>query len=187
MIFMTSIELGNEMETANATADREWLHKAVWRLFDFDKSSDRDFVFSVDNGALNVFSKRKPLEINGLHVASEEIDTSIFDDKRCAFQTTFCPQKRDPGSARRKSITDSDEIRDNLRIQLQRYGCSCETIDLRSRPIIHNFKKGNANVSFSSVKCAGVVKVKNAESLLLSGVGREKAYGFGLVYLIPIA
>lgn len=129
---------------------------------------------------------------------SKQINDQFLSYKTYRFFSQVNPTWRDPYSHKIKAITDYGEIKAWLERQLNCYNCkltnsffnisSVKALKFRHSNSICG-QKIFSDICINSCIVEGVLESDSIESLrtlLKTGIGRAKAFGFGLVQIVPV-
>lgn len=132
------------------------------------------------------------------HIRSVEISEHFLSHHNYAF-TLLANCTRTALSAKRSrtAITDRSELEKWLALKLAAGGCrlmSCELTDRRAIRILHDGKEHKIDsqrgvITLNACSFRGCFEVKDTEAfkeLFSKGIGRAKAFGFGLLQLLPV-
>ena len=168
--------------------------RKLWRI---DRIGDRTFLLIVSE----VKPDLKVLEKYGVDNTARTKDYEKFLEKlkegqTLRFRVALNPviSKMDENTRGRGKIYPCYNIEDQRKFFLDRSlknGFELEDEDFqiveRAHPLLK--KKGMRNVKLNKVVYEGKLKIKDRERFiktLKEGMGREKAYGFGMMTLIPV-
>ncbi len=168
--------------------------RKLWRI---DKIGDRTFLLIVSE----VNPDLKALEKYGVDNTARTKDYERFLEKlkegqTLRFRVALNPviSKMDENTKGRGKIYPCYNIEDQRKFFLERAlknGFELKDEDFqiveRAHPLLK--KKGMKNVKLNKVVYEGKLKIKDRERFiktLKEGIGREKAYGFGMMTVIPV-
>ena len=167
------------------------IHRFVYRLFmESPNSKNRDFLYRADlkreKLILTVHSRRVPafFDCRG-DIEVKEINDTFLDYPMYSFSLRFAPIKQ---TLQRKEIALLREEDAILWLKKREAELGVEFLD----GTLFRSKKGaifikNVPLNYSDI--SGVLRVIDKERFITSfkkGIGRHKAFGFGMLQLIPI-
>ncbi len=171
------------------------LHRIVYSLFEGGQDGGRDFLF-VDKGRfldlrqVLILSDREPLNASCGWLETRALPEEYLKASMYAFETVINPVRVKNGSGQRIPITGSAEILDWL-CGHSSWGFAVHG----SRVVIRrrwtdSFVKAGHRVTIAKAQLHGVLTVTDRELFTRSacrGIGRSRAFGCGLLQLVPIA
>lgn len=178
----------------------DW-HQFSWMFFDAEKKS-RDFLTRVEEDKegyrLILVSATQPSKdrVEGIGIAnlkSREIGDWFFHKGTYKFDILASPVKSvgTKGSKKKNKIpiTEEPKIAEWFMNQAKKSGFSISEINIRKKGGIQITRKNSSPMTINSVEISGVVEVLD-ENLLRAtfagGIGRSKAFGHGLLKIVPI-
>ena len=191
------------------------LHQAFWSLFVKDPDAKRDFLYRqegrTDKLSFLVLSRRRPGHDDGLwEVQTKQFAPKLQAGQRLQFSIRINPviKRRDEDGRQQRHDLVMD-LKKNANYQDQ---TQAELVQqaarqwLEARSTRNGFAiaegsligeayrqwrfagKGGRKISFSSIDCAGLLKIADADlfnEALTRGIGPEKAFGCGLLLIRP--
>lgn len=193
----------SDIKTLKIT-DAYSLHKQVYGLFD-DVRSDSDKANSESSGILWVdkggdfqtrqilmLSTRRPHQTPQFgEVESRVIKPDFVQHKRYGFEITLNPSKRNKQSGKIEAIRNRDEI---ALWAIERahkswgFEIHPDHLQVQINPVLQ-FNKNGKTVTHNSAHLKGELKVTDRTQFMqsfLNGIGRGKAFGFGLLQIVPL-
>lgn len=184
--------------------DAYTLHKVVYGLFD-DVRSDAEkqastasgIVYADKGGDFNtrqilMLSNRKPHQTPQFgEVQSKPIHADFLTHERYAFDITLNPTKRDKQTGKVVAIRGRDDIAAWLVARApQSWGFAVNTEHLQVGQIsVQMFEKDGKSVTHGSATLKGELTVTDRNRFIqsfTSGIGRGRAFGFGLLQIVPL-
>jgi CRISPR system Cascade subunit CasE len=180
------------------------LHKQVYGLFD-DIRSDADKANSESSGILwadkggdfqsrqiLMLSTRKPHQTPQFgEVESRIIKHEFVEHERYGFEITLNPSKRNKQTGKVEAIRKREDIA-LWAIERAHKGWGFEIhpdhLQVQINPVLQ-FVKGGKTITHSSAHLKGELKVTDRAQFtqsFLQGIGRGKAFGFGLLQIVPL-
>jgi CRISPR system Cascade subunit CasE len=184
--------------------DSYGLHKVIYGLFedvrsDIQKnSSESSGVLWANKGGdssskrILLLSNRKPHQTPQFgRVQTKAIMQSFVQYDNYGFEIIINPSKKNKNTAKIEAIMGVQQI-SSWAIERAKlswgFTIHPDSLQVQINPII-NFQKGGHNVTYNSVTLKGALSVTDREKFIhcfISGVGRGKAFGFGLLQIVPI-
>ena len=168
--------------------------RKLWRI---DRIGDRTFLLIVSEVKPDLKALEKYGVINTAKTKNYEIFLEkLKEDQTLRFRVALNPviSKMDENTKGRGKIYPCYNIEDQRKFFLDRSlknGFELKDEDFqiveRAHPLLK--KRGMRNVKLNKVVYEGKLKIKDRERFiktLKEGMGREKAYGFGMMTLIPV-
>lgn len=179
------------------------IHRVVYGLFedvrtDSDKESGKSCgILYADKGGnfqerqIIILSDRPPVNKEGLKLSESIIISDKFLSFTCyRFEINLNPVRRDSKSGKLRPLKSINEITEWFLEKSAKCGFAIEEkyleISINNSKI---FNKGNSKVTLNSATVKGQLNVVNRELFtknLMEGIGRGKAFGFGLLQIIPV-
>lgn len=168
------------------------VHKLVYSLF---PGSQREFLY-LDQGGdrrgkrILILSREQPQvpSIGTLHIKS--IPSGFLEHSSYAFQVKLNPVERKSGSAKFLPIVTRPELVDWFVKKQVTWGIAVDVDKIEIMDIgLQVIQKEDMKIVHNSVEYRGILDVADHERFKYSfehGIGRGKAFGFGLMQLRPI-
>lgn len=193
----------SDIKTLKIT-DAYSLHKQVYGLFD-DIRSDADKANSESSGILwtdkggdfqtrqiLMLTTRKPHQTPQFgEVESREIKHSFLEHQKYGFEITLNPSKRSKQTGKIEAIRKREDIALWAIERAQKnwgFEIHPEHLQVQINPVLQ-FVKGGKTITHSSAHLKGELKVTDRVQFtqsFLQGIGRGKAFGFGLLQIVPL-
>lgn len=163
------------------------VHKLVYSLF--PAKEGRDFLF-LDKGMKNgereilIISNREPESPGFGELSSKSIPEKLFDYESYRFNVKMNPTKRIGG----KITPVKDDIERWFAKKAIGWGFDVTSLQILERSV-ESFSKGGQTITIQMVLFNGTLIVTDRALFRKSfekGIGREKAFGYGLMQLSPI-
>jgi len=179
------------------------LHRVVYDLFDDIRTKDQKKA-SVSSGILYadkggdrsgkkilILSNRQPNNPKHGQLHSKPIPGSFLEHDTYNFEVIFNPTKRDKFTRKLIPVIGREAlIQWFLDKTLKSYGFEIKKRSLQIKDItVNSFDKKGERVTQGSVTFLGTLIVSNREKFICSfrqGIGRGRAFGFGLLQIVPI-
>jgi CRISPR system Cascade subunit CasE len=180
------------------------LHKVVYGLFD-DVRSDAEKQASTASGIVYVdkggdfntrqilmLSNRKPHQTPQFgEVQTKPIHADFMTHERYAFNITINPTKRDKQTGKVVAIKGRDEIAAWFVARApQSWGFTVNAEHLQVGQInVQVFEKDDRTITHGSATLSGELTVTDSNRFIQSftlGIGRGRAFGFGLLQIVPL-
>lgn len=180
------------------------LHKVVYGLFE-DIRSDAEkqtntrsgIVFADKGGDFNtrqilMLSQRKPHQTPQFgKVQTKIVHSDFLTHQRYAFEVTLNPSKRDKESGKILPIRGREGIEKWFKEHAPKsWGFSVNPQNLQTGQLsVQTFEKAGTLVTHGSATLKGELTVIDRNRFGLSftqGIGRGRAFGFGLLQMVPL-
>jgi len=175
--------------------DTYTIHKLVYSLFPKEKESGRDFLFSEDGGdfyerRIMILSKRYPgSSIYGV-IESKEVPEGYLEYSDYCFEIIVNPVKRVADTSKLVPIKDRNDIISWFIDKSSKNGFTVDKNSLLVSDLeVVSFNKDNHKVIISKANISGKLHVSDRglfEKAFESGIGRGRAFGFGMLRISPI-
>ncbi len=187
-MFLSKVELTRELL---GKGDHYQIHKALWTLFETEQ--ERCFLYRLEHSEVLMQSNTEPA-MYGERAnikAIREYDPAIVDNRRFRFRVRVNPVKRlatpkgEKGGPRVPLIRE-DEIRVWLDRQVAGAAVRDSTINVQP---VQVSRKGKRLMHHQAAQCDGILDVLDSNAFrhkVEAGLGPAKAFGFGLISLVPI-
>ncbi len=181
------------------------LHKVIYGLFD-DIRSEAEKQASVPSGILFVdkggdfntkqilmLSNRKPHQTPQFGtVETKPICSQFLSHQHYGFTVTINPGKRDKHTGKIKSVKGREAIADwFIRRAVASWGFSILAEHLLVEEVsVQTFEKEGVTVTHGSARIKGKLTVIDRDRFIQSfihGIGRGRAFGFGLLQIVPLS
>lgn len=193
----------NDIKTLKVK-DAYSIHKAVYGLFEDVRSEEgkqtgeSSGILWCDKGGdfharqILMLSNRKPHQTPQFgEVESKLIKPSFLEHSHYGFEITLNPAKRNNLTKKIEAIRKRDEVSLwAVERSQQSWGFEIDPnhLQVQINPVLQ-FVKNGKTVTHSSVSLKGELKVIDKAQFLKSfseGIGRGKAFGFGLLQIVPL-
>ncbi len=197
------LKLGpKDIKTLRVTDDYS-LHRVVYSMFE-DRRSEAEKNASVPSGFLYadkggdgngrlilLLSDREPLKPAHGTLESKTVDEKFLAFERYRFEVLINPTKRDNQSRKIIALRDRDEItRWFIDKAPASWGFSVQPSTLQLKTLqVKQFVKQSHSVTHGGAELTGVLEVVDRALFIKSfqqGIGRGRAFGFGLLQIAPI-
>ena len=197
------LKLGpKDIKTLRVTDDYS-LHRVVYSMFE-DRRSEAEKNASVPSGFLYadkggdsngrlilLLSDREPLKPAHGTLESKTVDEKFLAFDRYRFEVLINPTKRDNQSRKIIALRDRDEItRWFIDKAPASWGFSVQPATLQLKTLqVKQFVKQSHSVTHGGAELTGDLEVVDRALFIKSfqqGIGRGRAFGFGLLQIAPI-
>ena len=177
------------------------IHRVIYSLFP-KQEKGRDFLFADKGGdfmkrQILIISNRKPETPAYGHIESKNIPNSFLECDDYGFEIKLNPVKREKQSGKLVPIGDGRSGMEKKQILLdwfnsksKNWGFIADHNSLFIRDTdVQTFAKENYKITQNAVTFTGKFKVTNRNLFIKSfeeGIGRGKAFGFGLLQIVPL-
>ncbi len=180
------------------------LHKVVYGLFE-DVRSAAEKQASVPSGIVYAdkggdFNSRKILMLSDRRphqtpqfgsVETKVIHPSFLQHERYAFEITLNPGKRDNKTGKLIPICGRDAIEQWFKTRAPEswgFGVNAESLQI-GQMSVQIFEKSRKTITHGSASLKGELTVGDRNRFIQSftqGIGRGRAFGFGLLQIVPV-
>lgn len=170
------------------------IHKLVYSCFPLSENRGNflyaDKGFSDGIRTVLILSEQTPQIPDSIRSATTELSKNFMRFNEFRFEVVLNPVKREKESGKRRAITGQLPLLKWFTIHAEKWGFAANenTLEVITLPMV-KFKKGDADCLFHAVKFRGTLRVTDHSlfsETLKKGIGHGKAFGFGLLQLVPI-
>ncbi len=180
-------------------------HRVVYGLFE-DTRTDAEKQASVPSGIVYadkggdfktrqilMLSNRKPHQTPQFGtVETRTVTAGFLDHTRYAFEVTLNPGKRDKQTGKIVPMRSREEVaRWFLERSAQSWGFSANPDNLQTDKVgVQTFEKSGKTITHGYATLKGELEVTDPERFrqsFLQGIGRGRAFGFGLLQIVPLS
>ena len=170
------------------------IHKLVYSCFPLSENRGNflyaDKGFSDGIRTVLILSEQTPQIPDSIRSATTELSKNFMRFNEFRFEVVLNPVKREKESGKRRAITGQLPLLKWFTIHAEKWGFAANenTLEVITLPMA-KFKKGDADCLFHAVKFRGTLRVTDHSlfsETLKKGIGHGKAFGFGLLQLVPI-
>lgn len=172
--------------------DAYTFHKLIYSLFPGDK---REFLY-LDKGGLYgtrsvlILSSKDPLQPDVGMIRTKIIPDFFLEQENYAFEVRLNPVRRKTGSSRMIPVKADKDLLNWFMERQSRWGINATSDSLRiDDKGIQVIQKGKSRIIHNQATFKGVLRVidnKKFRQAFSTGLGRGKAFGFGLLQIQPI-
>ncbi|AOS84549.1 type I-E CRISPR-associated protein Cas6/Cse3/CasE [Chlorobaculum limnaeum] len=200
----TILTLSRKDVNALRITDSYSLHRVVYSLFE-DVRSEAEKRSSVPSGFLFadkggdakgrqilILSDRPPLPPAHGELVSRPVPEEFLQHRFYKFEVTLNPTRKENKSGRRIPIKTREEVAAWFGSKsLESWGFSVDParLDVRMLPVMQFSKQGDRPVTHGAASVSGMLRVENRDLFIESfrkGIGRGRAFGFGLLQIEPL-
>lgn len=204
-LYAAVLRLSRSDVKALKITDAYSLHRVVYDLFD-DMRSDQQKQASLPSGILFAdkggdFQSRQILMLANRppnaspqfgEVKTKVICADFLQHSRYAFEVTVNPSKRNKQTGKIVGVRGRDAIAAwFIERARQSWGFQVNPVNLQVEKLaVQTFKKDGQTVTHGSATFKGELHVTDGEQFSQSfrqGIGRGRAFGFGLLQIVPLA
>lgn len=185
--------------------DAYGLHKVIYGLFEETRSEAEKqasvpsgIVYTDKGGDFNsrqilMLSDRKPHQTPQFGtVETKPVSESFLGHTHYAFEVTLNPGKRDKQTGKIVPMRRGEEVAQwFLARSNQSWGFSVNAENLQAEKIgVQAFAKGGRTITHGSATLKGELQVTDPDCFrqsFLQGIGRGRAFGFGLLQIVPLS
>lgn len=175
--------------------DAYTIHKIVYSLFPKQTDKTRDFLFVYQGGdyyekRILIFSREDPKEPQYGTIETKDIPQAFLEQNYYGFTVQMNPVKREKTSGKIVPIRGRDELIDWFTQKSASFGFEvlADSLSVGDTDVIQ-FEKDNKKVVLGKAVFTGRLKVTDRKLFCKSfeeGIGKGKAFGFGLLQIIPL-
>lgn len=190
-MYLTRVSLNRENMLQNKISDAYSFHRLVYSFF--PRTENKERYLYVNKGVINnynqliIFSKNCPNIPDNIVSTSVKISDNFFKFKSYKFEVILNPVKTDNKTKKRISIINTEALNNWFLNKINNLGFNVSDLNIVNlNPII--FTKDHHKCTFNSVKFSGYLDVTDKDKFIetvKSGIGHGKAFGFGLLQIIP--
>jgi CRISPR system Cascade subunit CasE len=202
--YASVLELNRTDMNALKIKDVYALHRVVYGLFEDTRTDDEKqrsvpsgIVFADRGGNFNtrqilMLSDRKPHQTPQFgSVETRLISESFLEHDRYAFEVTLNPTKRDKQTGKIVPMRTREEVAEWFVKRAEKsWGFSPDAEKLQIEKIgVQVFTKGKRDITHGYATIKGVLQVADPDLFrqsFLHGIGRGRAFGFGLLQIVPL-
>lgn len=204
-LYAAVLRLSRSDVKALKITDAYSVHRVVYDLFD-DIRSDQQKQASLPSGILYAdkggdFHSRQILMLANRppnteppfgEVAIRAIGADFLQHPRYAFEVTVNPSKRNKQTGKIEAVRGRDAIAAWFTERAQQsWGFKVNPINLQiERMAVQRFQKDQQTITHGSATLKGELEVIDPQQFSQSfrqGIGRGRAFGFGLLQIVPLA
>jgi CRISPR system Cascade subunit CasE len=185
--------------------DAYGLHKVIYGLFEETRSqaekqaSVSSGIIYVDKGGdfnsrqILMLSNRKPHQTPQFGtVESRSVPESFLNHAHYAFEVTLNPGKRDKQTGKIIPMRSREEVAEWFLARTEKsWGFSVNAENLQTEKIgVQAFAKDGRTITHGSATLKGELRVTDPDRFrqsFLQGIGRGRAFGFGLLQIVPLS
>lgn len=176
--------------------DTYTIHKIVYSLFPKEDDETRSFLFAYKGGnfyekRILILSKNQPMLPEIGTIESKEVPAAFLEQEYYGFEVMINPVKRDGKTGKMIPVKGREEIKSWFIEKSGSFGFEIMPDSLSvSDTNVLQFTKDGKNVVLGKAKCVGRLHVIDKELFIKTfenGLGRSKAFGFGLLQIVPLA
>lgn len=177
--------------------DAYTIHKVVYSLFPKENNQQRNFLYAYKGGDFNekcilMLSENMPLKSDVGEIESKEIPTEFLEQNYYGFEVQVNPVHKECRTGRIIPIrgSDKDALIKWFTEKTPEYGFEIQegSLSVGDTDIV-SFSKEGKKVVLGKAIFTGKLKVTDRELFIKSfknGLGKGKAFGFGLLQLVPL-
>ncbi len=176
--------------------DTYTVHKIVYSLFPKQDGKTRSFLFCDKGGDVYgsrvflILSKEQPVEPEIGDIESKVIPDDFLMQKYYSFEVNINPVKKDSQTGKIVPIKGRDELSKWFYDKAPSFGFNIlpDSLQIRDTNVVQ-FIKENKKITYGKAVFFGRLEVIDREHFISSfenGIGKGKAFGFGLFQIVPI-
>lgn len=187
----------NIRKNSNGVFDTYTVHKIVYSLFPIEAQREgRDFLFADKGGDFHekrilLLSKEMPQRPQYGTIESKPIPDAFLAQQFYGFEVQLNPVKRDSKSGKIIPIRGKEELCTWFIQKAPSFGFEVleNSLSVGDTDVLR-FEKGGKELVLGKAVFTGKLKVLDRNLFLASfekGLGKGKAFGFGLIQIVPLA
>lgn len=173
------------------------LHKVVYSLF--PRHSDdgvRTFLFADKGGDFHgrrilILSQQSPQTPEWGTISSKKVTKSFLEFNDYAFEIVMNPVTRSLRTGKLVAVRGNDNLQNWFQKKVLRCGFEVDTESLQAgHTKVITYTKNGMTCTHGSATFKGKLKVTDRDGFIKSfqnGIGRAKAFGFGLLQIAPLS
>lgn len=185
--------------------DAYGLHRVVYGLFE-DTRSDAEKQASIPSGIvfadkggdfhhrqILMLSERKPHQTPQFGtVETRAVRESFLNHAHYAFELTLNPSKRDKQTGKIVPMRSQEEVATWFLERAEKsWGFRANAENLQAEKVgVQIFEKGGRTITHGHATLKGELQVTDPDRFrqsFLQGIGRGRAFGFGLLQIVPLS
>ena len=193
-VYLTKLELDAAFCHKNRITDAYSLHRVVYSMF--PKENDPGRILYVDRGAVRgirevlIQSQIMPDIPEDVSASSRKISEKFFTAQKYRFEILLNPVKCNSKSKKRQAVIGQLPLLNYFSERMSKWGFAADLnqLEVNILPSI-SFTCKERQYRFNRAKFRGILTVTDMElfrKTFVSGIGHGKAFGFGVLQLVPI-
>ncbi|MFH2064524.1 MAG: type I-E CRISPR-associated protein Cas6/Cse3/CasE [Pseudomonadota bacterium] len=171
------------------------LHKIIYSLFPEIPGQKRDFLFADKGGGFNsrkilILSEREPIPPEYGVLSSKPVPDQFLAHNIYGFEIVLNPTKRNPETGKIVSVRKKDDLLEWFTQRCEKHGFDVLSQSLQVNVLgVLRYEKNGKHCTHNTATFMGKLRVTDREAFIQSfkqGIGRAKAFGFGLLQIVPI-
>ena len=177
--------------------DAYTLHKTVYSMFPKESEETRSFLYADHGGDFNekrilILSKNLPKEPQIGKVETQEVPSQFLQQEYYGFEVLMNPVRCDSKTKKKIPIRGNDK--DSLKLwflekaEANGFEVVPDSLSIGNTSVLQ-FHKDMQKVVLGKASFKGRLKVTDREKFINAfekGLGKGKAYGFGLFQIVPL-
>lgn len=194
MLYLTRLLLDLKACRQLQIRDAYSIHKLVYSCFPLSENNGNflytDKGFSDGIRTVLVLSEQMPHIPDSIRSATTELSENFMRFNEFRFEVVLNPVKREKETGKRRAIIGQLPLLKWFTTHTEKWGFAADenSLEVMILPML-KFKKGETDCMFHTVKFRGSLRVTDHalfSETLKKGIGHSKAFGFGLLQLVPI-
>ena len=196
MHYLTKLLLGPAAMREAGIRDDYSLHRLVYSCFPLSQTERPARPLYADLGAkregraLLILSEREPVSPAHTSSASTVISEAFLGFSEYRFEVDLNPVRRESADGKRRAVTGQLELLQWFLAHAPKWGFEADprTLEVFGRPA-RRFVKEEREYTFNHAFFRGRMRVTEPELFrrsFLAGLGHGKAFGFGLLRMVPL-
>lgn len=196
MLYLTKLPIDASTAYREELKDDYALHRLIYSLFPLEKKVENPRILYADRGVergvrqILVQSQIPPEGPKELKMSTLVIPDHFYSGGRYRFEAILNPVRKEAVTGKLAPVTGQLNVLEWFLGHMEKWGFSVNrnTLEAFVRSS-RSFEKGGNACRFNRVLFRGTLAVTDREKFLKSsrdGIGRGKAFGFGLLQLRPV-
>lgn len=172
------------------------LHKRIYDLFPKKEGVPRDFLYRLldsdfEEKRILIFSEDEPLQCNFATMEIRDVPEAFLEKDYYGFDVQINPVKRSKETGKIVPVKGREALADWFIAKSPCYGFEVlpDSLSVGDTNIVQ-FNKDGKHVTLAKAVFTGRMKVTDRDVFKKSvkeGIGKGKAFGFGLLQVMPLA
>lgn len=193
-LYLTKLLLDIKVCREYQIRDAYSIHKLVYSCFPISENKG-NFLY-VDKGfndgirTILILSEQMPQISDDISSVSTELSSHFFSFNQFRFEIVLNPVKREKSTGKRRAIIGQLSLLQWFLSHSEKWGFIPDenSLEVMTLPML-KFKKKDMDYMFHTVKFRGSLSITDKTlffETLKNGIGHGKAFGLGLLQLVPI-
>ncbi len=196
MLYLTQLPIDAATARKECLKDDYALHRLVYSLFPLEKKTENPRILYADLGVergmrkILIQSQIPPEGPAELEMRTLVIPDHFYSGNAYRFEAVLNPVRKESATGKLMAVTGQINVLEWFLNHTEKWGFAADRNTLEALVgASRSFEKGGNACRFNRVLFRGCLTVTDRETFLKScrnGIGRGKAFGFGLLQLRPL-